>query len=58
MSRGNDVTMVLALNRISALFGISFEMLYATHSSDTIVFCWAKFHKNLFEKFGYILEFL
>ena len=30
MSRGNDVTMVLALNRISAMFDIFFEMLYAT----------------------------
>ena len=35
MSRDNDVTMVLASNQISALFGIFFfEMLYATCSLD------------------------
>ena len=33
-SRDNDVSMVLALNRISALFGIFFETLYATYSLD------------------------
>ena len=34
MSLDNDVTMVLALNRISAIFGIFFKMLYATYSLD------------------------
>ena len=34
MSLDNDVTMVLAVNRISAIFGIFFEMLYATYSFD------------------------
>ena len=34
MSLDNDVTMVLALNRISAIFGIFFQMLYATYFLD------------------------
>ena len=34
MSRGNEVTMALALNRISALFDIFFKILFATYSLD------------------------
>ena len=40
MSRDNDVTMVLVVNRISALFGIFFEMLSATYSlNDCLLLC-------------------
>ena len=34
MSHGNDVTMVLAFNRISARSAFSFEMLYTPYSLD------------------------
>ena len=47
MSRGNDVTMVLALNRISVLF----EMFHATHSVCEV-------SQNLWGEFRDILEFL
>ena len=40
MSLDNSVAMVLAVNRISALFNISFKVLYATYSlNDCLLQC-------------------
>ena len=58
MSRDNDVTMGLALNRISALLGIFFlEMLYATYSLDECLLLGEISQKSI-RGIGDILEFL
>ena len=53
MSSDNDVTIVLALNRIAALIGIFLEMPDATNDAIlwVLVFFCAKFHNNLYEEF-------
>ena len=57
MSRDNDVAMVLALNRISALFGIFFLKVYATYSLDEcLLLC--EVSQNSIRGFRDILEFL
>ena len=59
MSRGNDVTTVLALNRISALFGIFFwNAKYATYSLGKCLLLCKVSQTSVEEEFRDILEFL
>ena len=59
MSRGNDVTTVLALNQISALFGIFFwKAKYATYSLGKCLLLCKVSQTSVEEEFRDILEFL
>ena len=53
-----DVTIVLALNRISTLIDIFFEKCFMLSILWVLVFYWAKFHKNVCQEFRGIFEFL
>ena len=57
LSRDNDVTIVLALNRISALNGISLEVLYATYTLGAFLLLCEVSQKSIKGKFEVSLNF-